>query len=273
MHDAAVPFDDRGLAYGDGLFETVLVRDGRPQLWEEHLARLTRGCERLAMACPPRATLDALPPQAGGGLHVLKLIVTRGSGGRGYLPPEQAETRLRWRTMPFAPREDRWREGVRVRLCDLRLGIQPRLAGLKHLNRLENVLARQEWRDEDIAEGLLCDSEGRLVEATCMNLFWLRDGRLETPRLDHCGVAGTLRAALLQRQPVAEVSCGVEKLRDVQALWLGNSVQGIWPVSRLEDAAGRAIERWGTGPIHRPLQEAAHALLGYPCPDRSSNPG
>lgn len=267
MSDEAVPFDDRGFAYGDGLFETVLVRDGKPLLWEKHLARLTLGCERLAIPCPARVTLDALPEQAGKGLHVLKLVVTRGSGGQGYFPPALSEPRLRWRAMPFAPREGRWRDGIRVRLCELQLSSQPRLAGLKHLNRLENVLARQEWRNDAIAEGILCDDNGRLVEATAMNLFWLRDGRLETPRLDRCGVAGTLRAALLEGQPIDEVSRSAEVLDEVQALWLGNSVQGLWPVTHLEGPHGRLIKDWTLGDAHRGLQRVAHGLLGYPSLD------
>lgn len=264
MHDTAIPFDDRGFAYGDGLFETVLVRDGVPLLWEAHLERLALGCARLGFACPERASLDALPAQAGRGLRVLKLVVTRGRGGRGYLPPAEPQPSLRWRFSAFTPDEERWRAGVRVRLCRLRLGIQPQLAGLKHLNRLENVLARQEWNHPDVAEGLLCDSQGRLVEATCMNLFWLRDGRWETPRLDACGVAGTLRAALLAQQPIDEVSRGADVLADIDALWLGNSVQGMWPVTRLDDADGNLITRWPITAIHRPLQNAGQALLGYP---------
>lgn len=264
MYDAAVPFDDRGLAYGDGLFETVLVRDGVPLLWQQHLARLAEGCARLGFACPERASLDALPSEAGRGLHVLKLVVTRGSGGRGYLPPAEPRPRLRWRVAPFTPHAAHWHAGVRVRLCRLRLGIQPQLAGLKHLNRLENVLARQEWDDADIAEGVLCDSAGRLVEATCMNLFWQRDGRWETPRLDGCGVAGTLRAALLAEQPIVEVEMDADELARVEALWLGNSVQGIWPVNRLDDVDGNVLACWPMAAIHRSLQAAGHGLLGYP---------
>ena len=264
MHDTAVPFDDRGFAYGDGLFETVLVRDGIPLLWDAHLQRLARGCARLGFACPERATLDALPAQTGSGLHVLKLVVTRGSGGRGYQPPPMPQPRLRWQCVPFVPQEERWQRGVRVRLCRLRLSLQPQLAGLKHLNRLENVLARNEWQDPDIAEGLLCDGEGRLVEATGMNLFWLRSGRWETPKLDACGVAGTLRAALLAGQPIAEVERGIDVLDEIDALWLGNSVQGIWPVACLESADGRIVARWPIATTHRPFQNIGQALLGYP---------
>lgn len=262
-HDG-VPLDDRGLAYGDGLFETVLVRDGQALLWDEHVARLARGCQALALPEPDRESLAQLPVRAGKGLKVLKIILTRGSGGRGYLPPEPAQPRLRWQVADFAPQPGRWRDGVRVRHCRLQLGRQPALAGIKHLNRLENVLARREWRDAEVAEGLLRDSEGRLVEATAMNLIWRRDGRLETPCLALSGVAGTLRAALMARQAIAEVRCGPEVLAEVEALWLLNSVQGVWPVARLDDAEGAELRRWRIDHAHRSLQAMAHELLGYP---------
>src|SRR5699024_9614953 len=113
-----VPFDDRGLAYGDGLFETVLVRDGKALLWSEHLARLERGCAALALPPPPRSALNDLPARCGAGLAVLKLMVTRGSGGRGYAAPSASSPRLRWDARPFAPASERWK-GVRVRHCRL----------------------------------------------------------------------------------------------------------------------------------------------------------
>ncbi|MBD3897448.1 aminodeoxychorismate lyase [Halomonas sp. ML-15] len=259
-----MPLDDRGLAYGDGLFETVLVRDGEPLLWSEHVARLRRGAERLGFALPDEDAMGALCRQAPPGLAVLKLIVTRGSGGRGYRPPDSPTPRLRWQLASFTPQPVRWHEGVRVRHCRLRLGRQPALAGIKHLNRLENVLARGEWQDDAIAEGLLCDSHGQLVEATCMNLFWLRRGRLETPRLAHCGVAGTLREALLSELDIAEVEAGPAALLDAEAAWLGNSLQGVWPLTQLDDPQGACLRRWSLDENHRLLQDAGHRLLGYP---------
>ncbi|WP_136248626.1 aminodeoxychorismate lyase [Halomonas borealis] len=259
-----MPFDDRGLAYGDGLFETVLVRDGEPLLWDEHLARLARGALALGIPMPPRATLEALPARAGPGLAVLKLVLTRGSGGRGYLAPEAPAPRLRWQTAPFAPLASRWTQGVRVRHCRLRLGIQPALAGLKHLNRLENVLARAEWSDPEVAEGVLADAEGRLVEATCMNLFWWQDGAWQTPRLARCGVAGTLREALLADGRVRETEAWPEALEGAEAVCLGNSLQGLWPVVRLDAADGGCLARWAVNDRHRSLQAEAHARLGYP---------
>ncbi|MCA1770010.1 MAG: aminodeoxychorismate lyase [Halomonas sp.] len=262
--ETAWPLDDRGVAYGDGLFETILLRGGRPLLWDEHLARLARGCHRLGIPMPEEHDLAVPLAEAGNGLEVLKLTLTRGSGGRGYRPPVSPEPRLRWQLTAFVPAETRWWQGVRVRHCRLRLGLQPALAGLKHLNRLENVLARAEWDDEDIAEGLLCDSDGRLVEATAMNLFWQRAGRLETPRLDRCGVAGSLREALMERLDIHEVDICPEEVEAAEAVWLGNSVQGVWPVVRLDDGAGIERQRWSLSFLHRGFQAEAHCLLGYP---------
>ncbi|MDV6319956.1 aminodeoxychorismate lyase [Chromohalobacter sp. HP20-39] len=264
MADEAVPFDDRGLAYGDGLFETVLVRDGHPLLWDAHLRRLARGAERLEIPLPDMHTLASLPGQAGTGLFVLKLLVTRGSGGRGYKSPEPPVPRVRWRCMPFTPQSAYWRDGVRVRLCRLRLGHQPLLAGIKHLNRLENVMARREWCDADVAEGVLCDQYGHLVEATSMNLVWQRHGALETPDLTACGVEGTLLATLRRQLPIHTRKVGSETLMEADAAWVVNSVQGVWPLRQLDDAAGACLRRWTMQAEQRYLQQHAHPLLGYP---------
>lgn len=261
--DDLVPFDDRGLAYGDGLFETVLLRAGAPVLWEYHSARLALGCERLGIPFPGQEALDATwqgdhPAE----LEVLKLILTRGSGGRGYAEPESISPRLLSRRTPFQPMVKRWQEGVKVRLCDLRLGHQPCLAGIKHLNRLENVLARREWRDASIAEGLLADSAGHVVEATSMNVFWQQAGRLFTPPLDQCGVAGTLRAALIDQGAVTQAALPLGKLSAVDQLWVANSVQGVWPVTSLFSAKGSRLQCWSL-PATDPLQRLAHPLLGF----------
>lgn len=260
--EQAVPFDDRGLAYGDGLFETVLLRRGKPVLWRYHLERLTQGCHRLGLPLPCPGALDATwqgDPRAE--FEVLKLILTRGSGGRGYAQPDQLTPRLLSHRTPFQPSVERWQTGVTVRLCDWQLARQPRLAGIKHLNRLENVLARQEWSDPAIAEGLLADSEGLVVEATSMNVFWQREGEVLTPQLDQCGVAGTLRAALLDQGAVTQASLSLPQLAAVERLWVANSVQGVWPVTQLLAADGSLLQRW---PLSQPdpFQRLAHQLLG-----------
>ncbi|RUR57087.1 aminodeoxychorismate lyase [Vreelandella populi] len=258
-----VPFDDRGLAYGDGVFETVLLRKGEPVLWPYHLARLSRGCLRLGIPMPSQEALAATwEGSVSSTLEVLKLIVTRGSGGRGYALPETPTPRLLSRRTPFAPATARWQEGVTVRQCSLRLGHQPALAGIKHLNRLENVLARQEWQTPDIAEGLLADTHGQLIEATSMNVFWQQKGCVFTPRLENCGVAGTLRAALISQGMVREADVSLEAIPSVERLWVANSVQGAWPVTALLSEDGLCLKRWPQNASDR-FQTVAHQLLGY----------
>ncbi|ART61809.1 aminodeoxychorismate lyase [Kushneria marisflavi] len=266
--DATVALTDRGFAYGDGLFETVLVRDGVPLLWDEHCARLAQGAHRLGFEPPAKGWLDALPAKAPRGKCVLKIVLTRGSGGRGYRPPLPAEPRCYWQFTSFTPMPERWERGVSVRLCQLRLARQPALAGLKHLNRLENVLARQEWQDDAIAEGLLLNDRDQLVEATAMNLAWFDQGQWWTPELIECGVEGTLRRALIDQGhlSIARASdAPLSRFLNAPSTCLFNSVQGLWPIVRCLDAQHQHVHgQWPIDDSVRRLQGDAHALLGYP---------
>jgi len=237
-----IPVGDRGLQYGDGLFETLAVVAGRPCLWERHLARLAAGCRRLGITPLNRGRLaaEAQVLTAGQAHGVLKILVTRGSGGRGYRPPQGAEpTRvLSFHPMPDYP-TDWWRSGVRVRLCQTRLGTNPGLAGIKHLNRLEQVLARAEWDAPEIAEGLMRDVDGRWVEGTRTNLFLVREDGLLTPALGRCGIAGVMRGLVLERARdrglrTLEADVGAADLAGARGLFLTNSLIGIWPVRKLE---------------------------------------
>ncbi|WP_457808141.1 aminodeoxychorismate lyase [Kushneria sp. EE4] len=264
--ESTVPLTDRGLAYGDGLFETVLVREGVPMLWNEHCERLAQGAHRLGFEAPSRQWLDTLAARAPDGDHVLKIMLTRGSGGRGYRPPVPSEPRCRWQFMPFTPLVDRWNTGVNVRLCRLRLARQPALAGIKHLNRLENVLARQEWHDEAIAEGILLNDRDHPIEATAMNLAWFDQGRWWTPALNECGVEGTLRRALVESGHLTVVEhAPLSRLLASQSTCLFNSVQGLWPVVTCHDSDSQhALAQWGIDASVRRLQHKAHTLLGHP---------
>jgi 4-amino-4-deoxychorismate lyase len=254
--------DDRGLLYGDGLFETIAVHDGVPQLWLQHMARLQRDCARLGII-PPAVELlysEAHHLCAGQSRAVLKIIITRGSGGRGYRAPEPAAPRRVLSLHPWPAYPDHYPEqGIRVRLCAMRLGSNPRLAGIKHLNRLEQVLARAEWDDPGIGEGLLLDGEGRLVEGTMSNVFLVRDGRLQTPLLDACGVAGVMRECVLELARQGGIACEVTRLGldDVAAadeMFVCNSVIGLWPVCQFEQ------QPLAAGPLTRRLQQAIGAL-------------
>ncbi|HYQ72065.1 MAG TPA: aminodeoxychorismate lyase [Gammaproteobacteria bacterium] len=233
---------DRGLLYGDGVFETMAVHDGRVSSWPRHMARLQAGCKRLGI--PGVDTLQLAQEAdvllAGAGQCVLKLIVTRGSGGRGYRVPEEVLPRrilqlLPWPDFPSAAAD----AGVAVRLCKARLCHNPRLAGIKHLNRLDQVLARQEWDDPQIAEGLLLDVDGRLVEGTMSNLFLVRDQRLMTPDLCRCGVAGIMRSIVLEHAARLSLTVRVQPLDMADLLaaeevFICNSLVGIWPVSSID---------------------------------------
>lgn len=238
---------DRGVQYGDGLFETMAVIDGAVRRFSAHWARLQRGCERLGIPLPDRTLVEAEIAQLalGESRAVLKLILTRGYGGRGYRPPEQPiASRVLWLdSWPQYPQQ--WaREGVIVRLCDTVLSEQAQLAGLKHLNRLEQVLARREWRSDggvdDIAEGLMLNSSGDVVCGTMSNVFVVRDGVLLTPQLDRSGVAGTVRAAVLTTAPelgieARETPLDLEAVRAADELFLTNALIGVWPIRRFEE--------------------------------------
>lgn len=233
---------DRGLLYGDGLFETMAVRDGHVPHWARHIARLRTGCERLGIAMPDA---DLLAAEAHGLCRaarcaVLKLVVTRGAGGRGYRPDATAApTRvLQLHPYPVWP-ADHARAGVSVRVCRMRLACSPPLAGIKHLNRLEQVLARAEWDDPAVGEGLMLDTHGRLIEGTMCNVFLVTAGRLLTPALTRCGVAGITRARILAQAAAAGIDTEVrdivpEELEVADEVLLCNSLIGIWPVTRVE---------------------------------------
>jgi 4-amino-4-deoxychorismate lyase len=233
--------EDRGLLYGDGLFETFAVRDGTPLAWDRHLRRLAHGCGRLGLPQPDAETLRREAAAACNGLPrgILRLTLTRGIGSRGYRPdPEPVATRIfsthAWPDYP----PDLWRVGINLRFCDTPLSRHPGLAGIKHLNRLEQVLARAEWDDPEVHEGLQSDTRGRVVSGTMSNLFVKIAGRWSTPNLDQSGVTGIIRQSLLDGQaahgiPIAEQTLERSAVPRVQAAFVTNSVIGIWPVRRL----------------------------------------
>lgn len=231
---AVIAADDRGLNYGDGLFETLRVHAGHPVWWDAHWARLYCGAQVLGIATPPPETALSVcaPLLAQPGDGVLKLLLTRGSGGRGYAPPEFAQSELIVSRHPLPTPFPV--TGLHLRWCTLRLGIQPLLAGLKHCNRLEQVLARAECNDSAIHEGLLCDAEGAPTCATAANLFVLREGDWLTPPIDRAGIAGICRQWLLAQGIGRECRLTREDVDSDDAIFLCNAVRGILPVARLD---------------------------------------
>ncbi len=238
---ARLPLCDRGLAYGDGLFETIRVVDGRADLLPLHRRRLLRDCARLDIALDA-AQLDAeiAIALAAGDSGVLKVIVTREAQGRGYQPGRATRGRriLLFHPQSIAPFDAT--PPLRLRLCRQRLALQPALAGIKHLNRLEQVLARGEWTDPAIREGLLLDTGSKLVEATAANLFLVCGGELLTPKLDRCGVAGVMRElVMLVLAPalglrVRETRLSLDDLYAADEAFLTSTQLGIAPIAQVD---------------------------------------
>jgi 4-amino-4-deoxychorismate lyase len=269
---AVVSSQDRGLHYGDGLFETIAVAGGVPLLWERHLARLAGGAIRLGMPPPPADSLhrEAQRLCAGQRRAVLKVILTRGVGGRGYAAARDAQpTRvLSLFPWPDYPREH-WERGVAVRVCGTRLGRNCALAGIKHLNRLEQVLARSELGDP-YAEGLMLDEDDRVIEGTMSNLFAVIDGQLTTPDLGNCGVAGIMRGLIIECARDILGACRIQPLTRSELfraseVFLSNSLIGIWPVRRIDEAVGPGHRRhYPPGPVARQLQQRIAANVPPP---------
>jgi 4-amino-4-deoxychorismate lyase len=236
---------DRGLQYGDGLFETIAVLDGQPRFFDWHVERLALGARRLGIPLPETALLRAeIASACDSPRAVAKVILTRGVGERGYRAPARPVplrivAGFAWPSLPARAAD----EGVRVGWCRTRLARQPALAGIKHLNRLEQVLARAEWEDGDMSEGLMQDDDGHVISGTQSNLFARISGQWVTPRLDECGVAGVMRRAFLERhrgggRPAVERVIPAAELAEASAILLTNALIGAWPVREL---AGRAL--------------------------------
>lgn len=253
---ASVPVSDRGLQYGDGLFTTIAVKSGEPLLWGRHLRRLQNDAARLRIAPPTPELLRAEVVRLCQGVTqaTLKIMLTRGAGGRGYRPSNTAPTRRIVTLWPRAVQAPYAREGVALYSCRTRLSRNPMLAGIKHLNRLEQVLARAEWGD-DHAEGLMQDTVGMVIEGTMTNVFVVRNGELLTPDLSQCGVAGILRDLVLEHARATRLVARAAEipfaaLQDADEIFLTNSLIGIWPVRRFD------AKEYRIGPITRALQTA-----------------
>ena len=259
-HDS-LSLTDRALHYGDGLFETIAVVGHQPRLLQSHLERLQKGCLRLKLPFDNWSELTqeleqlAEPMERG----VIKCIISRGSGGRGYRLPETTAPRRILLTSPWPDYpDDPLTDGAHLRLCHTTLGCNPQLAGIKHLNRLEQVLARAEWDDPEIDEGIMLNGEGQIVEGTMSNIFWGVDGVLVTPEMYQCGVEGVMRREVLEcaQQLGIELSyssCGFEELKSVDELFITNSLMGRRAVHQLEErhySTGVMAQR-----IYRQLQQ------------------
>lgn len=243
---AALDPSDRGFAYGDGLFETMRAHAGTLPWWPRHRARLLAGARRLGIAIPGDPHLDAALAEAlvVAPEGIIKLVLTRGTGARGYAPPSAspdaraAPTLAVFASSPISSAMSSSGGlapalALHVDLLSMRLGVQPLLAGLKHLNRLEQVLGAREAAERGLDEGLMADGDGRIVCGTRGNILARLDGRWITPPVDRAGVAGIVRGLLLESWPaLSEAVLHLDDLPRVDALFLTNAVRGILPVGR-----------------------------------------
>lgn len=246
---------DRGLAYGDGLFETILVRNSVLVFELAHFERLHAGASLLNI--PFSADLTHLTQsflQQIGAPHkhtdgVLKLILTRGAGGRGYAPPEHSTPSLimQWHAGLKLPSQHNL-TGISLYECKHLLPCKVSCAGLKSLNRLDNVLARAEFSGTHHAEGLLSDFDGHVIEGTMTNLFWVKDNTLFTPSLADVGVHGIMRAQIMQRFDTVSIKAKLDSILAADELFLCNSVNGIWPVVAFNQ------KNWPVGPVTKRIQ-------------------
>lgn len=237
----SVPADDRGLHYGDGVWESMAVCDGKVLCLDQHLQRLRRGSEALGISRDklPGVRLEARKLAKGAKRAVIKVILTRGSDCRGYKPGAGDNSRSIVTLQAWPQRPASWnRAGITLTMASTRLPLQPALAGFKHLNCLPQILARGEWRNPAIAEGLMRDPDGYIIEGTMSNLFMRRGDNWITPKLDRCGVRGIVRTAVIKLAAeegvtIRQLRINRRTLRAADEMFMTNSVIGIWPVRKL----------------------------------------
>ncbi|MDP1773183.1 MAG: aminodeoxychorismate lyase [Methylobacter sp.] len=253
-----IEISDRGFQYGDGLFETIEVRDGLAVFLKQHLERLNSGCRRLGIPFPGTDLLSLeaskLCRRGTSNRAVLKIIITRGSGGRGYRQPDVIQPTRVLSLHPYPDYPEVYPEqGVAARFCNTRLGLNPALAGIKHLNRLEQVMARSEWNDASIQEGLMLDANDHVIEGTMTNLFYIKNNSLYTAALTQSGVAGVMRRIIMTISAdhglaVIEHEFAKDELLSADELFVCNSIIGIWPIRQIETA------HFSVGPITQSIQ-------------------
>lgn len=245
---ASLAANDRATQFGDGCFTTARIIDGQIQFAAAHQQRLRQGCERLAIpfadwsALEQEMTMLAKKHDDG----VIKAVITRGVGGRGYSPANcSAPTRI----VSFAQRPAhyaRWQqEGVSLALSEIRLGRNPALAGIKHLNRLEQVLIRLGLEQTDADDALVLDSDGWITECSAGNLFWRQGKTVFTPRLDQAGVDGIMRQYCLRQLAssafdVVEVNAGLDALALADEAIICNALMPVVPVRQWADRQWQA---------------------------------
>lgn len=232
---------DRGFNYGDGIFTTLLVQSAKPIHYPLHESRLKYGCQRLCIPEPSWLTIGKEvtslctdEPKA-----VIKIIITRGEGGRGYSPTGANQANVVITKHAYPEKYETWQNGIEIGIADTKLGLNPLTAGIKHLNRLEQVLIRKELDEKQLLEGVVADINGHVISVSAGNLFWQIGTEWFTPSLQNSGIEGIMRHLLIQYCQENDISCrqvlvDIEKLLKADSVLICNSIMGLVPIKRID---------------------------------------
>jgi 4-amino-4-deoxychorismate lyase len=234
--------NNRGLAYGDGVFTTAKVLNGNVQFLSAHIERLTSSCNKLNISLPDfnKIIIEITDAAKKYELSVAKIIITVGDGGRGYSRQgcSSSNVIITFHGFPehYASLEE---QGIHIGISTLKIGISPLTAGIKHLNRLEQVLIRQELDNRNEDDLLVLNYLGNIIEATAANVFWCKNNIWYTPILDESGVEGLMRNQIIQNCSnhceINLVNAKLSALDSIEAMFICNSVMGVIPVRQLEN--------------------------------------
>ena len=234
---------DRAVQYGDGVFETIAVKENLIEFWKEHYQRLNKGCKVLKIKCPSelflKKEINKFLKKIKKKKFILKIIISRGEGGRGYNFPKKINiTRIlgiyNW---PEYPKKN-FSYGVDIGICNTKIGTQPILSGIKHLNRLEQIIARSEWKTKKISESIMLDAKGYVIECTMSNIFGVKNDVFYTPILESAGVQGVMRKIILGLLKTNKERYKIKKIKlkeflNYDEIFICNSIFGIWSVRKI----------------------------------------
>jgi len=229
-----LPVNDRGFSYGDGLFTTAKIVNGKVEMLALHLKRLVDGCHHLNIEFKQANQLkdELMQVALSFSTAVIKVVITAGKGGRGYSRTGTGEPTVVISVSAFPEHYQHWQKlGINLGISSLKLGINPMLAGIKHLNRLEQVFIRQEL-DQKVEDDILVSNiNGDIVETSCANIFWLIEDEIYTPKISHSGVAGLMRESIISVVPKVIIDhFTLDNIEKAQAMFICNSVMGIVPI-------------------------------------------
>ncbi|KPZ66050.1 Aminodeoxychorismate lyase [Pseudoalteromonas sp. P1-16-1b] len=235
---SSISTHDRGLNYGDGFFTTAIITDGQVEHWAYHKARLIECAQRLAFPALEFTALESHITQqvASQAQAVVKIVVTRGEGGRGYAPPSECNLNIFVSVLPYPKHYNSLTDtGISLSISPIKLAVQPHLAGLKTLNRLEQVLIKNALQAQHTDDALVLDCNNNVIETSAANIFAIKNNKVFSPRLDECGIKGVFLQSLCDKLAVEFKTVSVDDLTQADAVFLCNSLMKIVPVKSLDE--------------------------------------